>query len=355
MATYFRKNIASMQGYKPGKQPQGGGFIKLNTNENPFPPSPKVIEAIKAAACDTLRLYPDPMATAAREKAAEVFGVSPGMVLCANGSDELLTMVCRAFAGEGDLVVMPYPTYVLYETLAHIQDAQVVSLDFEEDYSLPADFARKNARITFVPNPNSPSGTVVPRDALAALARKLNGILVVDEAYVDFADSDCLDLVREHPNVIVLRSFSKSFSLAGMRVGLGFAREEIIEGLIKVKDSYNVNRLAIAAIVAGLGDIAYVRANARTLRENRAYLTRRLEELGAYVFPSQSNFVLARLAPPVSARRIFEELERRKILVRYFAQRRLEDCLRISVGTREEIDALMGAMAELIESKAQVK
>ncbi|NOZ20467.1 MAG: histidinol-phosphate transaminase [Planctomycetes bacterium] len=352
--TYFRKNINAMGGYTPGKQPKGGGYIKLNTNENPFPPSPKVLEAIKEAADDELRKYPDPMGTAAREKAADVFGVEPGMVLCGNGSDELLTMIVRAFAGEGDLIITPYPTYSLYETLAEIQGARFESIDFEEDYSLPADFARPDAKITFVPNPNSPSGTVVPKDVLRDLAGKLDGILVIDEAYVEFADSDCLGLVNELPNVIVLRTFSKSFSLAGMRIGFGFAQKEIIDGLIKVKDSYNVNRLFIAAAVAGLDDMEHVRGNAQKIRENRAHLTQQLRGLGAYVWPSQSNFVLARFSPPVSARRLFEELEARKILVRYFKYRRLEDCLRITVGTRQEIDALMGAMAELVESKAVV-
>jgi len=350
--SYFRKNIDAMEGYTPGKQPKGEGYIKLNTNENPFPPSPRVLDAIKAAANDELRKYPDPMATAAREKAAEVFGVEPEMVLCGNGSDELLTMIIRAFAGAGDLIVTPYPTYSLYETLAEIQGARLERIDFEEDYSLPKDFARPEAKITFVPNPNSPSGTVVSKEALRQLAGRLKGMLVVDEAYVEFADGNCLDLVHELPNVIVLRTFSKSFSLAGMRVGFAFAKREIIDGLVKVKDSYNVNRLFIAAAVAGLDDTAYVRANAEKIRSNRAYLTEQLEGLGAFVWPSQSNFVLARFAPPVSAERLFEELEARKILVRYFKQRRLEDCLRITVGTREEIDALMAAVAELVESKA---
>ncbi|MEW6355609.1 MAG: histidinol-phosphate transaminase [Planctomycetota bacterium] len=352
--TYFRKNINAMEGYTPGMQPKGGGWIKLNTNENPFPPSPKVLAAIKAAVNDDLRKYPDPMATAVREKVADAFGVEPDMVLCGNGSDELLTMIVRAFAGERDLIVAPYPTYSLYTTLAEIQGARFESIDFEEDYSLPGNFARPKAKITFVPNPNSPSGTVVGKDVLRDLSKKLKGILVIDEAYVDFAESDCLDLVQERDNVIVLRSFSKSFSLAGMRVGLGFAKKEIIDGLVKVKDSYNVNRIFIAAATAALDDRAYVRANAETIRKNRAYLTGRLEEIGAYVWPSESNFVLARFSPPVSAERLFEELEARKILVRYFKRRRLEDCLRITVGTREEIDALMSAMTELVESKAVV-
>jgi len=350
--SYFRKNIEQIAGYTPGKQPKGGGYVKLNTNESPFPPSPKVLEAIRSAADDSLRLYPDPMAAAAREKAAEVYGVTPEMVLCGNGSDELLTMIVRVFAGEKDLIVTPYPTYSLYHTLAEIQDAEFLSIDFEEDYSLPADFARDDAKITFIPNPNSPSGTMVPTEVLGDLARKLNGVLVVDEAYVDFADSHSLDLVHDLPNVIVLRTFSKSFSLAGMRIGLAFAQEEIIRGLVKVKDSYNVNRLFIAAAVAGLDDMEHVRENAARIRENRAHLVERLGRVGAEVYPSQANFVLARFAPPVSAKQLFQELEARKILVRYFEQRRLADCLRITVGTREEIDTLMDAMAELIESKA---
>jgi len=347
---YFRPNIEEMEGYVPGKQPRTAGYIKLNTNENPYPPSPRVLAAIRDCATDALRLYPDPLATEVREKASEVYGVPPDCIICGNGGDELLTMIFRAFVGEGDRVLLPYPTYVLYETLTKIQDGKVIYRDFNPDYSLPEDFFDIPAKLVIISNPNSPSGTVLDEEVLRRLAGSVKGILLIDEAYVDFAERDCLRLSMEFENVIVLRSFSKSFSLAGVRIGLAFANEEIIGGLRKVKDSYNVSRIWIAAARAALEDIAYMRENAERIKENRRYLTEKLQALGAHVFPSQSNFVLARFEEPVSAKALYEELERRKILVRYFEMRRLEDCLRITVGTREEIDALISAMEEITEA-----
>ncbi|MBM4084008.1 MAG: aminotransferase class I/II-fold pyridoxal phosphate-dependent enzyme, partial [Planctomycetes bacterium] len=207
----FRPNIQKMTGYTPGKQPKGGGFVKLNTNENPYPPSPKVIAAIKHAACETLRLYPDPLATAAREKAAAVLGVKPAQVLMGNGSDDLLTMIIRAFVGPGDKVAFPYPTYSLYDVLVKIQDGISCPVDFPEDYSLPNNIVVKGAKVTFIANPNAPSGTMIHASELSDLAERVSGALVIDEAYVDFADFNCLHLVNRHPNVILLRTLSKSY------------------------------------------------------------------------------------------------------------------------------------------------
>jgi len=339
--TYFRPNIARMTGYVPGEQPREKGFIKLNTNESPYPPSRKVLRAIRAAVNADLRLYPDPMANAVRRKVAEVFGTRPERVLVGNGSDDLLTMILRAIVGPRRTVAFPIPTYSLYSTLAKIENAAIRAVPFPPDFSLPKSLFRTGAAATIVANPNSPTGTVVSNATLSRLARAVSGMLVVDEAYVDFAEEHALSLVERHPNVIVLRTFSKSFSLCGIRLGFAVAREEIIAGLLKVKDSYNVNRLAIVAGVAALEDIASMRANAEKIRRARARLTRALESRGWFVYPSQSNFVFSRVPPTRSAREIYSELKRRKILVRHFDAPGLDDGLRISIGSDREINALM--------------
>ena len=348
--SYFRKNIEAMEGYVPGEQPQEPGYIKLNTNENPYPPSPRVLAAIAKALNEDLRKYPDPMATAARRKAAEVYGTKPERVLGGNGSDELLTIITRCFAGEGDKIVFPYPSYSLYHTLAEIQGAKPMAVEFPDDYSLPKEIVQPDAKLTFIPNPNSPSGTFIPKAELRRLAKKTSGVLVIDEAYVDFADENCLDLVDEFPNVIVLRTFSKSFSLAGMRIGFAFAQEPLIEGLVKAKDSYNVNRLWIAAAVASLDDLDYVRKNVQTIKKDREYLVKELRRMGLFVYPSQANFVMARLDSEEQAKGVYERLKAQKILIRYWSKPRIDDCVRITVGTREEIDALLRALAALLEN-----
>lgn len=348
--SYFRPNIDKMSGYTPGEQPQEAGFIKLNTNESPYPPCRAVLKAVRAAAGADLRLYPDPMANAFRRKVAEVFGTKPERVLAGNGSDDLLTMILRAIAGPGRIVAYPVPTYSLYSTLAKIEKARVREVPFPADFSLPGGLFRRGAAATIIANPNSPTGTMVSNTALSRLARAVSGVLVVDEAYVDFADGGAMKLVEKHPNVIVLRTFSKSFSLCGVRLGYAVAREDVIEGLAKVKDSYNVNRLAIVAGVSALENIEAMRANAQRIRRTRARLTAALEELGWSVYPSQSNFVFARVKGPLTARQVYEELKRRKILVRFFDAPGLDDGLRISVGSEGEIGKLIGELKAVAPS-----
>ena len=344
MTVVFRRNIARMEGDVPGEQPRERDFIKLNTNENPYPPSPKVRRAIFRELGEPLRLYPDPGSGALRRQAAMTYGFDPSEVIAGNGSDDLLAMIARAFVGEGDLLACPTPTYTLYDTLVRIQGGRLSGIPYPDDYSLPRGLAAKKARVTIVANPNSPSGTSVPLRALAELADAVPGVLVIDEAYADFADETALALARERENVIVLRTLSKSFSLAGMRIGLGFAPSRIIEGLDKVRDSYNLNRLSIAAGTAALADIAWMERNAERIRNTRGTLVAALPGVGFTPFPSRSNFVLARRTRGGSARPVFEALKRRKILVRYFETPRLAGCLRITVGTDEEVAALLGAL-----------
>lgn len=343
---FIRPAIRTMQAYTPGEQPQDGGYIKLNTNENPYPPSLRVREAIQRCATDDVRLYPDPMATALRDAAAARYDLTREHVLAGNGSDELLAMVLRACVDAGDRVAYPYPTYSLYDTLVAIAGATPVRPPFAADFSLPPGLAAADARVTFVCNPNAPSGTFIAVDDLAALGEQVTGLLVVDEAYVDFAGDSALRLVRERSNVVVLRTLSKSFSLAGMRVGLAFGPPPVIAELCKVKDSYNLSRVSIAAGAAALADYDVMREHARRVCATRVRLSERLRGLGYAVPPSQANFVLAR-RPGCDQRRVYEVLKQRRILVRHFDTPELSDALRITVGTDAEIDALLAAMGEI--------
>jgi histidinol-phosphate aminotransferase len=342
----IRHAIRLMHGYVPGEQPQDKRYIKLNSNENPYPPSPYVLEVLHSAIGEDLRLYPDPVANRLRDKAAAVYGLSREHILVGNGSDDLLTMLLRTCIGPGDCVAFPAPTYSLYDILVAMQDGTVVRVPFPEDFSLPAQLGACDAKLTFLCYPNAPSGTPIPLSQIEALARQARGILVVDEAYVDFADETALPLLQKYPHLVILRTFSKSFSLAGMRIGLAFAHPDFINELMKVKDSYNVNRLSIVAAIAALEDYDWMRQNVAKIRATRARLTEELRRLGYFVYDSHTNFVLARKKGS-HQEPLYLSLKDRGILVRYFSSPELADCVRITIGTDEEIDRLLDAMQHL--------
>jgi histidinol-phosphate aminotransferase len=336
--------------YVPGEQPKAGQrVIKLNTNENPYPPSPRVLEAMQRGLAESLRLYPDPDASALRAKAALVYGIPIDAILVGNGSDELLSLLVRAFVDPGGAVAYPVPTYSLYRTLVALQGARAVEVPYPGDWSIPPALAEAAAPLTFLCNPNAPSGTLVPIAEVAELARRVAGVLVVDEAYVDFAADHALRLLADHSNVVVLRTLSKSFSLAGLRVGLAFGHPELIEGLRTVKDSYNVNRMTQLGAEAALADLPAMQANVKRIVATRAVLTAELEQMGFTVPASEANFVLAR-RPGRSMAPVAGALAARGILVRHFALPGLDDALRITVGTDDEIAALMAALREVCRS-----
>ena len=302
--------------------------------------------SLASALNPSLRLYPEPQSDTLRTVAATVYGVKPAQIIVGNGSDEVLSMLLRCFVGPRDRVAFPVPTYSLYDTLVEIQDGVAAAVDYSVDFSVPPSLSEQNAALTFLCNPNAPSGTLVSLTEIERLARSVAGILVVDEAYVDFAASEgasSIPLVGQLPNLIVLRSFSKSFSLAGMRIGLAFASEEIISGIMKVKDSYNVNRLSLIAAAAALKDMPWMVRNVRRIQRSRRKLTTGLKRMGFDVYPSHANFVLARKKGQ-NMKRIYDDLKLRKILVRYFEVPMLQDCLRITVGTPIEVQALLKAM-----------
>lgn len=342
----IRPIIRQMHGYVPGEQPQDKRYIKLNSNENPYPPSPRVAAALQQALSADLRLYPDPVANLLRDKAAEVYGLTREHILVGNGSDDLLTMLMRTCVSPGDRVAYPVPTYSLYDELVTMQDGEIVRVPFPDDFSLPPQLATVDAKLTFLCHPNAPSGTLPSLAQVEDLAQRVRGILVIDEAYIDFADESALLLVHKYPQVVILRTFSKSFSLAGMRVGLAFGHPEFMRQLLKVKDSYNINRLSIVAATAALEDYTWMQQNVAKIRATRTRLTTALRTLGYLVYDSHTNFVLARKKGS-SQEPMYRGLRDHGILVRYFAVPELADCLRITIGTDDEIDTLLTALHTL--------
>ncbi len=347
MSGYFLPHVDRMAGYTPGEQDRAPTTVKLNTNENPYPPSPRALDAIRAALGDDLRRYPDPLGTAFRVVAGRLHGVPPDMVLPGNGSDDVLTILTRAFVGPGGLAVSPTPSYILYRTLAEIEGARLVEVPFRPDWSVDPDaLALPGARLAFLANPNSPSGTCLGPAEVAAVARRLDCPLVVDEAYADFAETDCVALVAELPNVIVTRSFSKGYSLAGLRLGYAVARPEVIAGLVKVKDSYNCDTLSLAGGAAALEDRAHFERNRDRVKATRRRLTDALRSLGFGGPESLANFVWCEGHP--RAAEIYQALKDRNILVRLMRYQGLPPGLRVTVGTDPETDRLLDALESIV-------
>lgn len=347
---YARALLKDVEGYVPGEQPKDPDVIKLNTNENPYPPSPTTLETLKGIGGDTLRKYPDPLAVALRAKWAEIQGYpGPEWVIAGNGMDELLAMAIRTFVDPGDTVLTTYPTYTLYETLVRLHGARLDSVELNADFQLSETFFEHKGRLCFLPRPNAPTGVCIPRETVTRLCAEFGGIVVIDEAYVDFAENDCMDFAKRHENTIVMRTFSKSFSLAGLRLGLAVANPAIIGEFLKTKDSYNLNAVTQAVGLAALNDYDYMRRNAARVVATRNRTSEALRNLGFKVTASQSNFVLARWNGTPDARTLFERLKERKIFVRYFDAPRLRDALRITIGTEAEMDALLKALRDIVQ------
>jgi histidinol-phosphate aminotransferase len=348
---FLRPDVVAMAAYTPGEQVND--CLKLNTNECAYPPSPAVLSVLQQVTSDQLRLYPDPIFRQLRRAAASAYDVSPDQVLAGNGSDDCLTILYRAFLGRGDRVACPWPTYGLYDTLAAIQGVELVHVDYKvgrNDWVLPEALAMQHAKLVIVANPNNPSGTVVGIDDLRRLADRVDGILVVDEAYIDFAEADgrggsLLPFLDRHPNLVVLRTFSKSYSLAGARLGLLFAAAPLIAHLMKVKDSYNVNALTQALGTAALDDRQTHLAQVRSTTSERNRLEIALARFGWNWPHSGANFLLCEVGARAEA--IYLGLKQRGILVRYWKKPLLDTKLRITVGRPEDDDRLLAALAEL--------
>ncbi len=349
MSSFFRPNVDAMTGYIPGEQPKPGSkIIKLNSNENPYPPSPAVAKVLQSFDWTRLRRYSDPFANEFRNATSKVLGVPPDWIIVGNGSDEVLNLVIRACAEPGRKVVYPMPTYVLYRTLASMQPAEVIEIPYPEDYRLPTEeIIRVDGAITFIATPNSPSGHVVSLADLRSLAQKLSGVLVIDEAYVDFTAEDALSIVKDFENVISIRTLSKGYSLAGIRLGFGIANPKLLAGLYKIKDSYNIDAIASAVGAAAMYDQNYKNTCIEKIKRSREKLATQLKQLEFHVWDSQTNFLLVQ-PPQNNAEDIYLKLKAQGILIRYFKQAGLENKLRITVGTDEQNQELVASLKPLV-------
>ena len=367
--TLIRPLVRDLEPYVPGEQPKIKGLIKLNTNENPYPPSPKVLAATRAAVDGRLRLYPNPTAQVLRNKLARLHGCRPENIIVGNGSDELLAMAVRAFVetrvGQASrlsraggtpaplcsksIVQFFSPSYSLYPVLADIQGAARNAVLLRSDFAIPSVAELRRARrwdfraaLTFVTTPNAPSGRGYSTAELEELCRAQKGVVLLDEAYVDFARKNAMCLALKYPHVLVARTFSKAYSLCFQRVGYCVGHPALIAALHKIRDSYNVNGLGQVAALATLDDRPRYRANFRRIIATRERLSHELEALGFRVFPSQTNFILVR-PPKYTAQTWLQKLRDRKILVRWFSDPLVRDYLRITVGKPEEAAALVKA------------
>ncbi|HET9061782.1 MAG TPA: histidinol-phosphate transaminase [Candidatus Binatia bacterium] len=337
-----RPRIRTLAGYTPGEQPAvDSRLVKLNTNENPYPASPTVARAVEES-ITRLHLYPEPLSDGLRRAAAERYGVRPESVFVGNGSDEILALCFKACAGPGDRIAYPVPTYSLYRTLADLAECRVVEAA-ARDGDLPAAIVDADARITFLCTPNSPLGYEIPLDQVRRAAAASRGLVVVDEAYVDFGGTTALSLLEELDNLLVLRTLSKSYSLAGARIGLAVARPELIAELCKVKDSYNVSRLAQAAGTAALEDTGWMEANVTRVKLTRERVRDELIRLGFVVPRSAANFLWVECGP-LGGEAVYRSLRERGVLVRYFDTPGLRGGVRVTVGSDEDMDRFLEAI-----------
>jgi histidinol-phosphate aminotransferase len=391
----IRPMVEKLHPYVPGEQPRIKGLVKLNTNENPYTPAPKVMEVLRRAVDGRLRLYPNPTADGLRQKLAVFHGCRPENIIVGNGSDELLAMATRAFVeplsgltqyavgtANGSPSVLPkmkaaqrvpheiesalrqsrytvqflHPSYSLYPVLAAIHGAWAKPVPLQKDFSLPplAELQKRNwdfdAALTYITTPNAPSGCGYGHAELEKLCQAHRGVVLLDEAYVDFASGNALDLALKHPQVLVCRTFSKAYSLCFLRVGYAVGHRDLIDALHKIRDSYNVNGLGQLAAEATLNSLPYYRRNFKRIITTRQRLSAQLTDLGFEVLPSQTNFILVR-PPRFAAEAWLEKLRQKKVLVRWFGSVELRDFLRITIGSESEIEQLLAAARSILKQK----
>ncbi len=345
----LKKALQGFQPYVPGEQPPDGeDWVKLNTNESPLPPSPKVLEAIRAAVGDSLRLYPSPTAASARRAIAEHFGLDASQVALGNGADELIEMCFRAFAGSGDRVAYSTPTYPLLDPLCRMHEVTPSTHPTAEGWTWTTELAEDPAPLKFLVNPNSPTGTHHGRRSVEHVLGRSQGVVVLDEAYVDFAPESQEELIARHPNLLIVRTMSKSYALAGMRIGFALGSTQLIAALDAVKDSYNMDRLAIVAAVAAIEDESHHRKIVDYVVSERAWLEEQLREHGFEHSPSAANFVFVKPPLRVSAAAVADALRERRVLIRHYDREPIAGWFRITIGTREQHERLLKAMEEIL-------
>ncbi|MEV5029777.1 histidinol-phosphate transaminase [Paenibacillus sp. LPE1-1-1.1] len=351
MSKFWSPLTASLVPYVPGEQPKDKTYIKLNTNENPYPPSPRVIEAIKDAANADLRLYPDPTCESLVSAAAAYYGLPAGQVFAGNGSDEILAFAFAAFFDPAKKLLFPDITYSFYKVYAKLYGLQTELVPLDEQFHVRIeDFPADNGGI-IIPNPNAPTAQLLPLDDIRKLlADHPNQAVIIDEAYIDFGGQSSIELIKDYPNLLVVQTLSKSRSLAGLRVGFAFGNEELIEGLNRIKNSFNsytMDRLALAGAVASFEDDAYFKEMTAKVIATRERVTKQLLAMDFKVTDSKANFVFIS-HESLAAKAIFQQLRDKGVLVRYFDQPRIDEYLRVSIGTDDEIDAFIRALEEIV-------
>jgi histidinol-phosphate aminotransferase len=348
---YWNKTLKDMTEYVPGEQPSDSeSYIKLNTNENPFPPSPKALEMMKNACNANLRLYPSPVSKKLIQIAAKKFNLAEDNIFAANGSDELFTLIFRAFINKDEKAAFNYPSYSLYYTMSEANGISYDKIRLDSKFQIQySEFLKEKYKLVIFCNPNNPTGTDIDKDELIQFLRKFKGLVVIDEAYVDFSGNSMIDLVNEYDNIIITRTFSKSYSLAGLRVGIAIAHKDIIKGFYKIKDSYNVDTIAQTGAAAALEDDKQLKYNIEMVLNNRDYLQEMLDSLGFISVPSVANFIFTR-HPDFDSEKLYKELKKRKILIRFFKGEIQSEYIRISVGTMMEIKKLINNIREIIET-----
>ncbi|MNZ70712.1 Histidinol-phosphate aminotransferase [compost metagenome] len=347
MSKFWSPFVKDLVPYVPGEQPKLSKLVKLNTNENPYGPSPKVVAAIQAELNDSLRLYPDPNADRLKQTVADYYGVKPGQVFVGNGSDEVLAHAFHALFQHGAPLLFPDVTYSFYPVYCGLYGIPFEALPLDEQFQIRVeDYQRRNGGIVF-PNPNAPTGCLLPLEAIERLLQaNPDSVVLVDEAYVDFGGETAISLVSRYPNLLVTQTLSKSRSLAGLRVGLAVGHEDLIEALERVKNSFNsypLDRLALVGAVASFEDEEYFQQTCRAVIDSRERLTGELQALGFDVLPSAANFIFAR-HPQHDAATLATALREQGVIVRHFKQERIAQFLRISIGTEEQNQALLDAL-----------
>ena len=351
MSRFFSDKLAALTPYTPGEQPKDQRYIKLNTNESPFPPSPKAQVYAKAAA-EILQLYSDPNCTDLVAKAAEVFGIEDDEIIFSNGSDEVLNFAFMAFCDAKNPAIFPDITYGFYKVFAALNQIPYEEIPLKADFSLDIqDYVNRNKTI-FIANPNAPTGLCLSLEQIEIIVKSNpNNVVVIDEAYIDFGGETAIPLTKKYDNLLVVQTFSKSRSMAGARLGFAVGCKALIQDLNTIKYStnpYNVNRMTMAAGLGALEDDAYFRENCAAIMENRAVFTKNLEDLGFTVIPSKTNFVFAK-HPGIAGKVLYTKLREKGILVRHFDTDRLRDYLRITIGSREEMSACADALTKILE------
>ena len=350
MSKFFSNKYAALTPYTPGEQPRDMQYVKLNTNESPFPPSPGVMAAV-AEQCSKLQLYSDPESTALRGKLAEAYGVKPEQVIVSNGSDEVLNFAFMAFADE---IVFPDITYGFYPVFAQLNQISYTQIPLKEDFSIDVQDYIGIGKTVVIANPNAPTGLCLSLGDIEAIVKSNpNNVVIIDEAYVDFGGESAVALVDRYENLLVVQTFSKSRSMAGARLGFAIGNEKLISDLNTIRYSvnpYNVNRMTEFAGCAALAENSYYMENAKTVMKNREWTTRQLESLGFTVLPSRTNFVFAK-SDRIDGEKLYLELKKRGVLVRHFTKERIARYNRITVGTMEQMEKLINTVKEILEAQ----